>query len=253
MRNTDRDWERFGATDPYFAVLTDPKFRRGRIDDEARDEFFASGDHQIEDLFQVIRGSVDSSFAPRRALEFGCGVGRLLIPLSRRVDSVVGIDVSASMLEEARKNCAARSVSNVELALSDDALSQVHGEFDLVYSLIVFQHIPPRRGEVILERLLSHLRAGAVAVLHFTYASPFSPLKRVEQWARSRIPYGHEVANLLSGSDPKAPLMQMNDYDLRRLFAILERAGCDRAYVELTNHGGFLGAIFFVRKRAPRT
>jgi len=249
MRNSDRDWEAFGATEPYFAVLTDPKFRRASLDEAARDEFFAGGDSQIAQHLEVVRTHVDPSFSPRRALEFGCGVGRLLIPLAGRVEQVVGVDVSASMLEEAKRNCTARSVSNAELVSSDDALSQVRGEFDLIYSLIVFQHILPQRGEVILERLLSHLREGAVAVLHFTYANPLSPLKRLEEWTRANVPFGHEIANAISGDEYDAPLMQMNDYDIGRLFSIFERAGCNRAYLELTNHGGYLGAIFFLQRR----
>jgi 2-polyprenyl-3-methyl-5-hydroxy-6-metoxy-1,4-benzoquinol methylase len=37
-------------------------------------------------------------FAPRRVLDFGCGVGRVTLPLARRVDAVVAIDIADSML-----------------------------------------------------------------------------------------------------------------------------------------------------------
>ncbi|HET9061205.1 MAG TPA: class I SAM-dependent methyltransferase [Acidimicrobiales bacterium] len=42
-------------------------------------------------------------FAPRDVLDAGCGTGRVAIELSRRGVDVVGVDVSASMIGEARR------------------------------------------------------------------------------------------------------------------------------------------------------
>ena len=44
---------------------------------------------------------VDPTFAPSRTLDFGCGVGRVAIPLARRFEHVVGLDVSPGMLTRA--------------------------------------------------------------------------------------------------------------------------------------------------------
>ena len=60
-----------------------------------------------------------------------------------RAERVVGVDVSPSMLAEARRNCDARGARNVEL-LAADRLGTLAPEFDLVHSFIVLQHIPPR-------------------------------------------------------------------------------------------------------------
>lgn len=73
MRNTDRAWNIWGEKDPYFAVLTDPKFRNENFPDHEQ-EFFRSGEEFVgeridsaKNLFRYNPGG--------RALDFGCGVG----------------------------------------------------------------------------------------------------------------------------------------------------------------------------------
>ncbi|MHB1267524.1 MAG: class I SAM-dependent methyltransferase [Acidithiobacillus ferriphilus] len=73
---------------------------------EHKREFFASGVAHMEAVFSTVRRRMDAGFTVKRALYFGCGVGRLLIPLARVADEVTGVDVSDAMLEEVRKNCA---------------------------------------------------------------------------------------------------------------------------------------------------
>jgi hypothetical protein len=77
--NTDKAWEAWAKIDPYYAVLTDERFRAGNDPGE----FFDSGEKHIDQAFRTIT-SIAPAFAPQAAIDFGCGVGRLLIPLSRR-------------------------------------------------------------------------------------------------------------------------------------------------------------------------
>lgn len=99
--DTDLEWERWGAKDPYFGVRTEDRFRKNNINAEIKKEFFNSGKLLIEHVINQCRLHVDSDFKPTRALDFGCGVGRMVIPLSRIAEDVVGVDVSESMLLEA--------------------------------------------------------------------------------------------------------------------------------------------------------
>ncbi|HKJ31811.1 MAG TPA: class I SAM-dependent methyltransferase [Balneolales bacterium] len=101
----------------------------------------------MDDILKKIRKYVDPHFSINRALDFGCGVGRLLIPLSVYSSHVTGVDVSESMLDEARKNCEARQITNVDFIKSDDDLSLLNRKFNFIHSYIVFQHIPAKRGE----------------------------------------------------------------------------------------------------------
>src|SRR5688500_2310195 len=129
INDSDKDWERFGKTDPYFAVLTAPEFH-GRPSDIHRAKFFESGENHIAAVFAIIRERLDPAFAPERALDFGCGVGRLVLPLAARCPAVMGVDVSQSMLAEAGRNCVEAGVTHVQLLQSDDELSAIKGQFD---------------------------------------------------------------------------------------------------------------------------
>src|SRR5262245_36930981 len=78
---TDSDWEHFARTDPYWAVLTCDQYRRANLDGGGRAAFFESGAEHIGWVERTLRKHFDPDFAPQRALDFGCGVGRLLLPL----------------------------------------------------------------------------------------------------------------------------------------------------------------------------
>src|SRR5262247_1653813 len=197
MGDTDRSWEKLGEIDPYFSVLAHPRFRAAATEGERRREFFLSGEEHVERLFAIIRESLDPEFAPRRALDFGCGVGRVTIPLARRVTQVVAIDVSDSMLDEARKNCEEAGVRNVTLLKSDDSLENLSGDFDFLHSFIVFQHIPSRRGEMILRAMLRRLSDKGIGSLHFTYASTVPGWRRLWRKLRATLPLVNNLANLV--------------------------------------------------------
>jgi trans-aconitate methyltransferase len=228
------DWNALGETEPYFAVLTEDRYLSEQMSDDDRDAFFASGDADIAHLFELI-----PDLAPRSALDFGCGVGRLTRALTKRVGEVAGVDAAESMLRLAREN-----VPNA--TFSSTVPKQ---NFDFVLSLIVFQHIPVRRGEALLEELLDHLEPGGVAALHFTFRRPGSLLRRIARTVRARVPLVHRIAQSLRGERPM-PYMQMNEYDQSRIVSIMRRHGCGEPRIVPTNHGGIEGAIVIARKQA---
>ena len=171
---TDIEWEKWGARDPYFGVLTDPKFRAAALTDAAREEFFAMGRHHVDHVLHIIRCHLEGGFVPTRTLDFGCGVGRLLLPFARLGGEVVGVDISPSMLAEAKRNCDQAGLANVVLAPSDDTLSAVDGDFDLVHTCIVLQHIEIARGLRIFEQLVRRVRpGGGIGAIHITFGWDF--------------------------------------------------------------------------------
>lgn len=245
--DSDREWEKFGKDDPYFGVITNDKFHKSNLTDENREEFFRSGGIYIDKVLKVIRDHVDSSFIIEHALDFGCGVGRLVIPLAGVAEEVTGIDVSDSMLAEARKNCEANSVRNVVLVKSDDQLSLLKAGYDFIHSFIVFQHIPVKRGEKIFENLIAHLKDDGVCVIHVTYAKDH-PTKKWVPLIKNHVPLARNFINLINGRDFFAPQMQMNSYDLNRLLFIMQKMNIREFHAEFTNHGGELGVVLFFRK-----
>jgi 2-polyprenyl-3-methyl-5-hydroxy-6-metoxy-1,4-benzoquinol methylase len=147
--SSDKQWEKLAQTEPYYGVLSDNKFRRENLNEDSYRAFLKTGHEYIEFLLKEISTSLVREFAPTRAIDFGCGVGRCSVPLARVCQSVVGVDVSESMLQEALKTCSEQGVSNLQLVKSDDSLSQVSGPFDFLNSFLVFQHIPRKRGRIV--------------------------------------------------------------------------------------------------------
>jgi len=248
MRWLELEWEKFGRRDPYFGVLTEEKYRSERLDAAARAEFFASGERHVATCFEAIRRCLTPAFAPRRALDFGCGVGRLVIPLARRCAEVVGVDVSPAMLAEARRNCEQGGLANVTLTEIHDDLGPVTGTFDFIHSFIVFQHVPVRKGERLVGELLRRLEPGGVGALQFTTAQGGSKLRQWLRRLRWSAPVMNELANLLKGR-PGDPLMIMDRYDLGQIWSALREHGCEHAYLRATDHGGQLGVMIFFEKR----
>src|SRR5687767_10601498 len=113
MDKNETVWKYFGEKDPYFGVVAIDEMRGDVLVDDARKKFFASGDEHVERLWHELEANFHSVQRPRRALDFGCGVGRVAIPLARRCDEVVGIDISSAMIDEARRNAASFGVDNV--------------------------------------------------------------------------------------------------------------------------------------------
>ena len=173
--STDTEWVKWGQQDPYFAVITEDRFRAGKLNDDAKQAFFDTGRWHARYVLDTCRRLIDPAFEPARALDFGCGVGRVAVPLAERVASVVGVDVSPDMLAEARRNCDLHGLANVELLPSDDTLSAVIGSFDLVHSCITFQHIDVPRGRRLFARLIELLAHNGIGAIQITYAKAYHP------------------------------------------------------------------------------
>ena len=112
---TDKDWETLGRVDPYWAVISDDAYRGRRLTDQQLAAFLKSGADHVDDIWRTCRGLFGNDFAPRRVLDFGCGVGRVSLPLAGRVDSVVAVDVADSMLAVARELLDRNGAANVRL------------------------------------------------------------------------------------------------------------------------------------------
>ena len=133
-----QDWNDLGRVDPLWAILSDPSRRNHGW---TLAEFFNTAEGEVSDILDTAR-ELGRPLAPKRALDFGCGVGRGTRALATRFDECWGIDISDVMIGEAKRlngdltNC--HFVTNVEPTLR----SFPSGSFDLVYSMIVLQHQP---------------------------------------------------------------------------------------------------------------
>ena len=231
MRNTDKDWTKIAEDAPYWGVLSADEFKGVDIDSVAHERFFASGERQIAGLFADIN-TISPGFSPNRSLDFGCGVGRVLLPIAARSREAVGVDIAPNMLALTKRNAEVTGVNNIELVLSDDTLSRVTGKFDLVHSFIVLQHIPPERGYQIIRQLLSLLEPEGIFAIHIGFAKARDLMVHETPAARYYRRDGNVIHDLCAQPPPPEGTVQMFDYDLNQVFAIVSEFPIGRISVK---------------------
>ena len=148
LRHTQRTWKKMGEADPYWSVLTAPKYHMNRITDERKKEFYDSGRNAAKTVIAtaIRNGIVDceEQLKEKNVLELGCGVGRVTQGLAKYFHEVTAVDISKGNMDIARKVCP----ENVEFILvSEIEQYEKLPKADVVYSRLVLQHnCPPRDG-----------------------------------------------------------------------------------------------------------
>jgi len=158
LRELQRNWDEMGRRNPFTAVLT----TRMRWD---VDEFFETGRREIECLIRDI-GTLDAGFPRGRALDFGCGVGRLTQPLAAYYDEVIGVDIAPSMIDKADE--LNRHGERCRYVLNEEDNLRVFPDryFDLIYSNITLQHVKPVHALNYVKDFLRTLSRRGVLVFH---------------------------------------------------------------------------------------
>jgi 2-polyprenyl-3-methyl-5-hydroxy-6-metoxy-1,4-benzoquinol methylase len=248
--STDASWKRIGEENPYFGVLSADRFRKENLTEAGIAEFFASGHVHIDKVLTNIRTRF-GTLPLGSALDFGCGLGRLVIPLAATFSHVTGIDISPAMLRSAAETCRERGITNITLVPSDDELTQLTGStFDLIHSYIVLQHIPPQRGEAIIRQLLDRLNPGGILAIQMPFLRKASPARRMVNTLRKSFKPFNVLANLAQKQKWNEPLIQMNSYDLNRILAELSRRGITEVFLEIIDSDLNLQAYIYARKPA---
>jgi ubiquinone/menaquinone biosynthesis C-methylase UbiE len=158
-----RNWTRLGEQDPLWAVHVAPDKRGGKWD---IDQVLDLGRKDVA-IARKWLAQLDLPTTWKRALDFGCGAGRLSQALAEHAEEVTGVDVSEPMLETARK---LDHTGRCKFVHNDEPnLSQFEDDhFDLVYSELVLQHLPPALIDTYLTEFMRVLNSGGVAVLQCT-------------------------------------------------------------------------------------
>jgi 2-polyprenyl-3-methyl-5-hydroxy-6-metoxy-1,4-benzoquinol methylase len=245
--NSDKEWEKLGKTQPYYGVISHAPYAAENLNPEAIRKFFDTGEDYVKMIFDQVKARVHSGFAPRRALDFGCGVGRLVIPMASRCGHVTGVDISPSMLKEARKNSVERGVANVDYHAGLDAI-EAGVKFDFIHTFIVMQHIPLKKGMPIFRSMLERLAPGGCGAIHMTYRYGGTGLKALVYALRKKFQAFNLFYNLLKGVPLGTPFMQMNAYDMNRVMWMMQQAGCREFHSLFTYHGIHAGQILLFRK-----
>lgn len=168
MRRFIESWDKLAREDPFWAVLTADDKRGQRWDPEA---FFATG---VADVARVMSRLESMGVQPRggRALDFGCGLGRLTRALAARFQHADGVDVSSEMVQRAASLAREPNVRFLHNPRAD--LSQLEsGAYRFVLSLISLQHMPQPLALGYVDELCRVLEAGGVAYVQLsTFLDP---------------------------------------------------------------------------------
>lgn len=213
-------WERMGDLDPLWAIVSRPemKGRRWNVDD-----FFRTGQERIVEIYRRIP-SLGRRPEGGRALDFGCGVGRLTQALAPRFDEVVGVDGARSMVREAERLNRNPTRCRFVYSASDDLATFPSGRFDLVLADIVLQHIRPRTALRFVREFVRLLAPEGLAVFQL----PFGPHSRWIKWVPARVSdtlfnSGRNFARRFERSD--TPGWESHWVDGSRVRAAVESAG----------------------------
>jgi SAM-dependent methyltransferase len=134
-------WERFAAEDPLFFIEADPR-KRASVD-----EFLETGRRTAAWALEWI----GERAARRRLLEIGCGLGRTARAFAEHFEEVDGVDVSGTMIARARELDPPRNLRLI-VGSGDDLAELDDGAYDVVFSHLVFQHLPEE------DRVAGYLR-----------------------------------------------------------------------------------------------
>lgn len=245
-RESDPQFEAFAAREPYFAVLTDPRFLRATLTAEDELEFFASGEHFVSWMFDVIHAGLSPQFAPVSTLEYGCGLGRLAMPLARRPGSVTAVDRSRVMLDLARREAERRDLGHI-VFLTPVELFSTPRKFDLVVCYHVLQRLRPGEGIELMRRLIGLISPDGIGVFQWPFRTRASGLVVASRWLRESVPGANALANRLRGKPAGDPFLPTHTYSLNQMLPPLDAAGFRSTHV-VFEHAQAPDAIVLAQK-----
>lgn len=182
IRDLQRNWDNFGEKDPMWAILTHADKKDGLWDLE---EFLQTGRVEIDRLFRMLQ-RLEITLPPGRALDFGCGIGRLTQALARYMPEVAGVDIAPSMIAQAQSINRFGDKVTYHLNQRNDLSLFPSGSFALIYSNITLQHMRPRYARVYLQEFVRLLQPGGVLVFQLPSrrrdATPAGWLYRFAAW-----------------------------------------------------------------------
>lgn len=246
MKSKD-SWSILGDQDPYYGVLTDEKYRSSKLDKNVLAEFYNSGESQINHVIKLLK-NFNIKLNKNIAVDFGCGVGRLTIPISKLgFGKVYGVDISEGMLSKAMMHTR-------EMHLAEDIkylnnLSLVPKKVDFVHSYIVLQHIEKRIGYDIIAQMGQMLNVDGIIAIHVPLYRWEKSSRRIISFLQKKVRIINYLVNIGAGRPIFEPLMQMNIYNLNKIITILEVENITDFHL-VTEHDGsnLSGYIIGVKK-----
>jgi SAM-dependent methyltransferase len=155
---------------------------------------------------------------PRRALEIGCGIGRLTSTIAAHAERVRAIDMTPAMLEQARTTCAHLSTVEFECVRAD-RMSPPLERYDAAVCVWVLMHVLDER------RLADTCRTIAASTRYLTLIEYEHAGVPVSKWSRLRTL--EDYVRLLPGAEvvDERTIDYGGDRSFAALIAFGEQAG----------------------------
>lgn len=136
-------------------------------------EFFADrrdGGHRFSDEEFISMEAREKLFhlgGGKTLLDFGCGAGELLVYYAPEYEQLVGVDFSASMLDEASKKIRERKYGNILLIQADDKTvwDKLEYSFDRITAAGVVQYLTLQEIDSFIFNASNYLNKGGKIVL----------------------------------------------------------------------------------------
>lgn len=129
----------------------------------------ASWDHADNPALERVVAAVIAEADPAggmSAVDLGSGSGQLSIPLARRVERVLAVDISPAMIELLEANAARAGVTNIDTRVGPiESLDLPPGSVDLVVSNYALHHLRDADKARTVEAAATWLRPGGRVVL----------------------------------------------------------------------------------------
>jgi SAM-dependent methyltransferase len=227
LQDLRKRWDEAGRTDPFWAVLSRPDKTGNRW---AADEFFETGNQEIAEV--MAHAAQVGAAGKERALDFGCGPGRLTQALVRYFDRVDGVDISPSMIELADKLNQFPERCRYHLNTTSDLKSFDDSTFDFVYSNITLQHVGPVYATNYLREFVRVLRPGGLMIFQL----PGRKIGKRSRIARFVPSFGIAFYRRLRYKNH--PAASMNGIPRQELVPFIESLGAEVLDVEANQAAG---------------
>jgi len=151
------DWELIAKSENYRNAIA-----QGFSDEE---RFKSAGESQFEGIQEYLQKN-NISLVGKRIIEIGCGAGRMTESLADLAEDLYATDISMNMLHRFKERVG--EIRNVTLLCTSD-LSVFTDEFaDIIFSYLVFQHLPEDLTTWFLKDGYRVLKSGGYYIFQLT-------------------------------------------------------------------------------------
>jgi ubiquinone/menaquinone biosynthesis C-methylase UbiE len=211
LKELKRNWDQFGEIDPLWAIVTAKDKKENKWDEK---EFFATGKLLMEQTIKEAR-QINPSLKFSKALDFGCGVGRLTLPMSDYFVEVVGVDIAPSMIRLAEKY---KTKENCKFILNDKPDLRIFNDesFDFIVSFITLQHMAPRYSKKYIKEFARILKPGGMMVFNLPSGLIVYPKKKGIKEFFS-VNYIKRILGFYRSKKPTMEMYYINEDEIIRL------------------------------------